>query len=68
MPPIVIAGKIRRCRLATEIAVDALIVHVKPPCRVLRVFIYDVCHSDLFPFSSDLACECVEASALEKAR
>ena len=37
--------------LPTWIAIDALVIHVKAPCRILRIFIYELSHifTLLFP-------------------
>jgi hypothetical protein len=50
MPAIIVAGEVRRRSLATQIAIDALIVDVELSCYVLRVFICNICHIGLDPY------------------
>jgi hypothetical protein len=44
---VVIAGEVGGCRLAAQIAVDALIIDEKGACDVLGIFISDFGHSQL---------------------
>src|SRR6266850_1287045 len=45
MTPVVVAFETGRCRFATQIAVDALIIDVECPRYVFGVFVCDVGHS-----------------------
>jgi len=45
MTPVVVAFETGRCRFATQIAVDALIVDVEFSCYVFGVFVCDLSHS-----------------------
>ena len=41
---IVVARKISRRGLATKVAIDALVIHVKPPSHILRIPVCNVSH------------------------
>jgi hypothetical protein len=45
MTPVVVAFETGRCRFATQIAIDALIIDVECPRYVFGVFVCDVGHS-----------------------
>lgn len=46
MSPVIIPLEIRRRRFATQIAVNALVVHIEKTVDVLRVAIGKVCHNE----------------------
>jgi hypothetical protein len=52
MTTIIVPFEIGRRGLPAQVAIDALIIYVKAPCRILRVIIYELSHTTTFLFPS----------------